>query len=438
MQSAVFGPSKYGIIPELVPKGRISKANGLITSFTYLAIIGGTFFASFLTEITNYNFLVVGAFCLGVALIGFLCSFGIKYTPPKGGKKKMHLFFVREIFRTLSGCRDKKHLLVVISGSAYFLFVGAFTQLNIIPFAIVGLGLNEIAGGYLFLSTALGIALGSIVAGRASKKQIEVGLSCLGGFVVAFMFFSLSFFKHSLIATVSALLALGFFGGLFIVPLDAFIQVFSPEENRGRVIAATNFLSFLGVLIAAFAIFFLNQFIGLNAATSFAVIGIITLLFVLFMSMRLFDHLIAYTSRKLGLRLAKVITSDQGLIQKAGDPVLILEEATAFKAFLLSGVIPNIKWLVPKDHAKKFPSLLYSVQVIAKQKNLEDFLAKESNLIEGEEIACIYLRKRLPPKEKKAFSFAKFFGASRFTPIHITFEKSPNKKNLLIRFQKNT
>src|ERR1051326_305982 len=50
--SAMFGPSKYGIIPELVPEDAVSKANGLITSFTYLAIIIGTFLASFLTEIT--------------------------------------------------------------------------------------------------------------------------------------------------------------------------------------------------------------------------------------------------------------------------------------------------------------------------------------------------------------------------------------------------
>src|SRR3972149_1624023 len=83
-QSAVFGPAKYGIIPELVPKESISKANGFITSFTYLGIIIGTFFASFITEITGYNFLLVVSFALTLALIGFVASYGVRYTPPQG------------------------------------------------------------------------------------------------------------------------------------------------------------------------------------------------------------------------------------------------------------------------------------------------------------------------------------------------------------------
>ncbi len=436
-QSAVFGPSKYGIIPELVPKTRVSKANGLITSFTYLAIIFGTFLASFITEITDYNFLVVGGVCLVAAIVGFLCSFGIKYTPPVGSKKRVNLLFVREIYRTLKACSNKKHLLVVISASAYFLFIAAFTQLNIIPFAIESLGLTEVAGGYLFLTTALGIAFGAFVAGRVSKKQIEIGLSCLAGFVISLTFFALALFQSSVIFAAIALVTLGFFGGNFVVPLDAFIQLFSPEENRGHVIAATNFLSFLGVLIASFAIIFLNQVVGLKGAVSFGVIGVITLGFTIFMSMRLFDHVMTYTSRRFGMRLARVKTSDQGIIQKSSNPVLILQEASPYKAFLLSGAVPNIKWLVPKEHLKKFPSLLYSVHSIQKHDHLEDLLNQEADHLEGEEVPCIYLKKRLPAKVKSGFSLADFFRTSHCQPIDVTFEKSPKKKTLTISFQKN-
>ena len=56
LQSAMFTPPKYSIIPELVKQEHISKANGLITSFTYLGVIIGTFLASFLTQVTNKNF----------------------------------------------------------------------------------------------------------------------------------------------------------------------------------------------------------------------------------------------------------------------------------------------------------------------------------------------------------------------------------------------
>ncbi|HNA62001.1 MAG TPA: MFS transporter, partial [Rhabdochlamydiaceae bacterium] len=161
--SALFGPSKYAIISELVPQDKVSSANGLITSFTYLGVILGTFLASFTTEITNHNFVIIAAFCFVVAAIGFISTFGIRDTPPQGSHKQLNFLFVRDIYATLKFCYTRKHLLVAITGSAYFLFIGAFAQLNIIPYTITELHRSEVTGGYLFLSTALGIALGAFM-----------------------------------------------------------------------------------------------------------------------------------------------------------------------------------------------------------------------------------------------------------------------------------
>jgi acyl-[acyl-carrier-protein]-phospholipid O-acyltransferase/long-chain-fatty-acid--[acyl-carrier-protein] ligase len=93
--SAVFGPSKYGIIPELVEKQKIAKANSLITSFTYLAVIIGTFLASFLTEFTNENFVYAVSACLLFAICGFFASLGIKNSSPKIYKKNSVVFSSR-------------------------------------------------------------------------------------------------------------------------------------------------------------------------------------------------------------------------------------------------------------------------------------------------------------------------------------------------------
>src|SRR3984885_10995937 len=90
-QSAIFGPSKYGIVPELVSSERISKANGLMTSFTYLAIILGTFLASFLIQITDRNFIICAIFCTFIALVGLYTSFCIEPTPPSGSEKKFQV-----------------------------------------------------------------------------------------------------------------------------------------------------------------------------------------------------------------------------------------------------------------------------------------------------------------------------------------------------------
>src|SRR3989344_5215922 len=184
-QSAIFGPSKYGIIPELVETKMVSKANGSLTSFTYLAIILGTFLASFLTDVSHKNFVFTSSFCVFIAVIGLLTSLGISRTEPQRSAKNINPFFLYEIYQTLKISWKVPHLITAIFGSAFFLFIGAFAQLNIIPFAIQSLHLSEVGGGYLFLATAVGIAIGARIAGQLSKDRIEPGISCFSGFLIA-------------------------------------------------------------------------------------------------------------------------------------------------------------------------------------------------------------------------------------------------------------
>ncbi|MBM3192175.1 MAG: MFS transporter, partial [Chlamydiae bacterium] len=179
--SAAFGPPKYSIIPELVPSDKISKANGLITSFTYLGIILGTFLASFTTQITSRNFVLCAGVCVFIALLGFAASLFIPYTKPNRSKTRFHLFFLKEVYSTLSFCYKHPHLLLAVLCAAFFLYLGAFFQLNVIPFAMQALALSEVGGGYLFLTVAIGIALGAILVGKLSKHSIELGFSCLAG-----------------------------------------------------------------------------------------------------------------------------------------------------------------------------------------------------------------------------------------------------------------
>lgn len=170
-QSAIFSPSKYGIIPELVETEKISAANGLLTSFTFLAIIFGTFLASFLLDITNRNFIIASSFCTLVSLAGVVVSFCIEYTPPSGPKKKVSILFLTEIYNSLKIAKDDTALFTCILGSAFFLFIGAFVQLNMIPFAVQSLHLTDIQGGYLFLLTSLGIGVGSLICRKNIRSK---------------------------------------------------------------------------------------------------------------------------------------------------------------------------------------------------------------------------------------------------------------------------
>jgi acyl-[acyl-carrier-protein]-phospholipid O-acyltransferase / long-chain-fatty-acid--[acyl-carrier-protein] ligase len=295
--SAVFGPSKYGIIAELVDKQKITKANGLVTSFTYLAIISGTFLASFFTEFTGKNYLLSVGFCLLFALAGFFFSLCIKKTEAQQSSKKIKLFFPKEIIQTISESRKTPLLAPCLFGSAFFLFIGAFTQLNIIPFAIQSLKLSEYAGGYLFLLSALGIAGGSLLAGKLLRKKAELGLSCFAGFIIGILFFSLWFFSSYLIPTAIALTLLGVFGGIFVISFDSFIQTSSSSQQRGQSIAAANFLSFFGVLIASASLYLFGAIMGLSPALGFLCMSFLTFTAVFFLSCRLLEVTLPFISR---------------------------------------------------------------------------------------------------------------------------------------------
>ncbi len=290
-QSAIFGPSKYGIVPELVSTEKISKANGLMTSFTFLAIILGTFLASFLIQITGRNFIICSIFCTFIAIVGLVTSFGIEPTPPAGSNKKFQFFFLREIYQTLKLARQEISLLPAMCGSAYFLFVGAFTQLNIIPFAVQSLQLSDIQGGYLFFLTALGIGTGALIAGKISGRIVELGLVPIGALGISICAFLLDGFSNYLLAVIPLVTLLGIFGGIFEIPLDSYIQVASPRKSRGQMVAATNFMSFVGVLFASGLIYLNSEVLGIESDKGFTLIGSLTLIIMVAFTFQFFDYL---------------------------------------------------------------------------------------------------------------------------------------------------
>jgi acyl-[acyl-carrier-protein]-phospholipid O-acyltransferase/long-chain-fatty-acid--[acyl-carrier-protein] ligase len=367
--SAIFGPSKYGIIAELVETQKIAKTNSLITSFTYLAIIIGTFLASFLTEFTHQNYLLAVSVCLIFAVCGFIASLGIKKTPSQKSTKKIHLFFFKEILETIRHSRKTPLLSPCLFGSAFFLFIGAFTQLNIIPFAIQSLHLSEYAGGYLFLFCALGIAGGSLLAGKVLKKKIELGISCLAGFIIALLLGLLWLFSSFLIPSIIFLTLLGVGGGIFAISFDSFIQTFSASERRGQTIAASNFLSFFGVLLASFYLYFFGHALKFSAASNFLWMGILTFFCSFILTGRLLGTTLPFLSRLLRGQKKTEITLD--------NVHLFIGQKLSWK-LLWKAAFPasSCRIFIQKKDNQSIPLILYIAPNVC-------FFPKETSLEEG-------------------------------------------------------
>ena len=336
-QSAFFSPSKYGIVPELVREDKITKANGLLTSFTYFAMIIGTFLASFLTDVTYRNFIAAGLFCTTIAVIGLITSFGIEHTPSAGSKKKFSTFFLYEIYRTLRRIRQENTLTLAVIGSAYFLFCGAFFQLNLIPYATETLHLTDTQGGYLFLLTALGIGLGGICVSKISGKFVELGVVPIAAVGLVVGCFLIDYLSESLLLTIPVIVLTGIAAGIYLIPLDTFIQVASPQKIRGQVIAAANFLAFIGVLAASGMLVLINDVLGLQADKGFTVFGWITLGWTAILTVKLADYLVRFVGMLMSRIFFELTVRGSDTLPTTGPSILVCYHRNWSDALMVLG-----------------------------------------------------------------------------------------------------
>ena len=278
--SAIFGPSKYGIIPELVTEQGMVKANSYIAAFTFFGIILGTSLASFLHIFLDNHFYQMVAVCLIFTVIGIFCSLLIPSLPALNRKKHFPYFIYQEIVDSLREMKSIPFMLLAVFAYSYFLFFGAFVQMNIVPFSIETLHLTPIAGGYLFVFSAIGIGIGAILASKTSGKLTILPKSCLGISLSCFLF---PFFPHPYWINILWLILLGIFGGLFLVPSQVYILSKSPEKNRGRNFGTANFFSFVFALIAAGYLFLLTSLFRLSASQNFTATAFVNFLVTAFL-----------------------------------------------------------------------------------------------------------------------------------------------------------
>jgi acyl-[acyl-carrier-protein]-phospholipid O-acyltransferase/long-chain-fatty-acid--[acyl-carrier-protein] ligase len=165
-----------------------------------------------------------------------------------------------------------------------------------IPFAINILHLTDVQGGYLFLLTALGIGGGSLLAGKLSGKAVELGLVPIGGVGITLCCFALDYWSESLPAVLAFVFLVGFFGGIYLVPLDSYVQITAPKIHRGQIVATSNFFGFVGVLLSAATLYVLSDVLHLDADHGFTLMGFATLGILVFILISMSGYIVRFCS----------------------------------------------------------------------------------------------------------------------------------------------
>jgi len=257
--AAIFGPSKYGLLPELLPEKKLSWGNGVIELGTFAAIIFGTATGAVMAEHFHGRQIYSGAILVVLAVVGLGTSFGITRVPAANPSARIRVNFVGDLIRIVREMKRDEPLFMALLASTYFFFLGALINFNIVFYGSDVLHIGESKSAVLLSSLGIGIGIGSMVAGLVSRNKIEYGLIPLGSIGMAIFGFTL--FNPSLqFHSIAWLLAgLGFFGGFFIVPVNAILQHRPAEDKKGGVLAAANLLSFVGIFGASLIYFLLTS-----------------------------------------------------------------------------------------------------------------------------------------------------------------------------------
>ena len=276
-QGALFGPSKYGLLPELLPENRLSGGHGVFELGTFLASITAVMFAGFLADAFRGRPIWSGVTFLGLTVIGLSTSLGISRVPAEDPAREFRANPFADLRGQLRIIAGDRVLGWAVVGNTYLWFLAALLQFVIVIYGHDVLRVNEFQISRLQAAVGIGIGMGSLAAGYLSRGKIEHRLVPLGAIGMTVFGFLVSMRGLGIWPVRIDLCLLGFFGGFYAVPLNALIQHRPKREEKGGVIAAANLLSFVGVFLAAGLYFALSSLAHLQPGNIFLAGAVMTL-----------------------------------------------------------------------------------------------------------------------------------------------------------------
>ncbi len=351
LHSTFFSPAKYGILPEMLPDKELSRANGLLEMATFLAIILGTSLGSVMLAAWKGRLGLLGLVLTAVAVAGTVTSIWIPRVPPSGSRKPFSLNPWAEIGEGIKRLYSDKSLWLTVIGISYFWFLGALLQMDILLMGKEMMGLDDLWIGILGTFLAVGIGLGSFVAGRLSGDKVELGLVPLGSVGMGVFSLLLSASEPSYSAVATALVLLGFAAGFFIVPLNAFLQQRSGREEKGQLIATNNFLNTVGILLASGTLWALRDYLEFQPDQIILIFGLFTVVATVYILTILPDFLIRFTVWMFAHTIYRIRIVGQEHVPFHGPALLVCNHMSYVDALLVSACVQRfIRFLMYRPY----------------------------------------------------------------------------------------
>ncbi len=278
VHSTFFGPIKYAILPQHLQPDEVLGGTGLVEAGTYIAILAGTVLAGLI----DAQAAAVGV--LIVAVLGWFSGRQVPPAPPVVPPEPLDWHIVRASIRLVSATMHIPRLFLAICSISFFWTIGAVLIIQFPPIVKNVLTANEQVASLFLGIFSVGVAIGSIMVNRLLKGQVSARFSpisviVMGGFILLFHFVTKSwvgdvgddlynlrdFVGHAgAPLLILSLLGVAIAGGMFVVPLYAFLTTTVGKDETARTVAANNIVN-SGAMVAGSLLAFGLSALGVSA-----------------------------------------------------------------------------------------------------------------------------------------------------------------------------
>jgi len=258
IHSTFFGPIKYAILPQHLEKDEVLGGTGLVEAGTYIAILLGTILAGMLAAAPS----TAAVATVGVAFLGYLSGRQVPPAPPSAERIPFNWHIIHASIELVRATLHIPRLFLAICSISFFWTIGAVLIIIFPPLVKNVLGADEQVASLFVAIFSIGIAIGSVLINRLLKSEVSarfapVSVLTMGIFVVMLHFIALTWGEHGEELTtlgnfvfhpmaglmIVTLLGVAITGGMFVVPLYAFLTTTVPKSETARTVAANNIVN---------------------------------------------------------------------------------------------------------------------------------------------------------------------------------------------------
>lgn len=371
--AAFFGPVKYALLPQALREQELVGGNALVEMGTFVAILLGTILGGIMAGFDNARHWIAAGILL-VAVLGYFASRGIPTLAAAAPDLNIRFRPWRDTWALVKSAKSDMAVFQSILAISWFWFLGAayltqFPELGNSVLAATASGVTLLLAVF-----TLGIGMGSMLCERLSGHRVELGIVPIGSLGISLFGIDLFFaipatpslvpltpwmmltdanYLHMLID----LLGIGVFGGFFIVPLYAFVQLRTPATRRARIIAANNIMNALFMVASALLGMLLLGILDLSIPTFFLVIALLNIVVAAYVYSRVPDFALRFIIWMLSHTIYRV--KHQGLqhIPEEGAAVLVCNHVSYMDALILAGSVPRPVRFVMDEAIFRMPLL---------------------------------------------------------------------------------